>query len=94
MLSNMKTLRQSKFITFNSIKFVVSGPIIHLLFFSFFQNVKDQILSVSGYLSIVSTLFNRKGKSILFVDNELYTHLDYFFYIILLITTQCVALFS
>lgn len=31
MLSDMKNLRLSKCITFNSIKFVVSGPVIHLV---------------------------------------------------------------
>lgn len=81
----MKTFRQSIYV----LDLIPLNSLFLGLFYivlSFFQNVKDQILSVSGYLSIVSTMFNRKGKSILFVDNELYTHLDYFFYTILLIT--------
>lgn len=81
----MKTFRQSEYV----LHLIPLNSLFLGLFYivlSFFQNVKDQILSVSGYLSIVSTMFNRKGKSILFVDNELYTHLDYFFYTILLIT--------
>lgn len=81
----MKTFRQSIYV----LHLIPLNSLFLGLFYivlSFFQNVKDQILSVSGYLSIVSTMFNRKGKSILFVDNELYTHLDYFFYTILLIT--------
>lgn len=81
----MKTFRQSVYV----LHLIPLNSLFLGLFYivlSFFQNVKDQILSVSGYLSIVSTMFNRKGKSILFVDNELYTHLDYFFYTILLIT--------
>lgn len=81
----MKTFRQSIYV----LHLIPLNSLFLGLFYivlSFFQNVKDQILSVSGYLSIVSTMFNRKGKSILSVDNELYTHLDYFFYTILLIT--------